>query len=133
MPLLRPPHERLAIALVLWVIVSIGCEAPPHRAVFGDLATADRIELRTNMLYVVTDRSKIQVAATFFDRYRDGWKTIPSGGGAPLFITFLKDGADIGTIGVGGGFLSMGSSTRYPPEAEITALVRGLGVPWPRS
>jgi hypothetical protein len=122
-----------AVASLVSLSVVAACELAPHRENFGDLATADRIELHTDTTYIVTDRSQIEAAAVFFDRYRDGWTYVMDGGSAPLFMTFYKSGQAIGTFGVGERFLSVGPARHHPPEAEIAAMVRGLGVPWPRT
>jgi hypothetical protein len=87
----------------------------PYREAFGDLATADRIEVSTDGTFMVTDRTQIEETAGFFERYRDGWTRVMDGGGAPLFMTFYKDRQDIGSFGVGQGFLSVGTGRRYPP------------------
>jgi hypothetical protein len=125
---------RFAAASSLCGMLLTGCTAPPHRLAFGDLAAADQIEVSLNLAdnqQQITDRSKIKESAAFFERYRDGWVTMPSGGSAPIFLRFLKDGQDVGTFGVGETALTVGSSTRYPPTAEIEAMVRGLGLQWP--
>ena len=75
---------------------------------------------------------QIKQAAAFFDRYRDGWVSMPSGGSAPVFMHFIRNGQDIGTFGVGKGHLTVGSSTRYVPDDQIAEMVRGLGIDWPR-
>ena len=93
-----------AAASSLYLILFTGCSSPPYRLEFGDLAAADQIELSVNLAdrrQYLTDKSKIKEAAAFFERYRDGWVTMPSGGSAPISMRFLKDGQDIGTFGVG--------------------------------
>jgi hypothetical protein len=127
------------IAVMLAIVLGNACDlagpGPPHRQEFGNLSTADRIELsisRAEGLRYVTDRAEIRRAAAFFERYREGWVTMPSGGGAPVFLRFLRAGEDIGTFGVAPGALSVGSSTRYVPDDEIAEMIRGLGIDWPR-
>jgi hypothetical protein len=139
---LHRPHTQLMVRHVvaaislLCLFILIGCSSPRHRQNFGDLAKAERIEIilnREGPLPPITDRSKIENTAAFFNRYREGWVTMLGGGGAPLSMRFIKDGEVIGSFGVGETFLSVGSSARYPPQPEITAMVRGLGLRWPAS
>jgi hypothetical protein len=112
---------------------AIGCNpGPPFALKFGDLTKADKIEAGMDKMYVITERPQIEAAAQFFERYRDGWTTVPSGGGGPLYIRFLQDGHDIGTFTVGEVYLAVGASVRRPPQEEITTMVRGLGLTWPR-
>jgi hypothetical protein len=114
------------------VTLTLACAREPYRLRFGDLSMADRIEVTSYKFYTVTDRDMIRKAAAFFERYRDGWTDVMDGGSAPYSMSFYKDGKDIGSFGVGPGFLSVGPSRRYPPETEIAEMVRGLGLPWPR-
>ncbi len=49
----------------------------------------------------------------------------------PDLLAVSEKRSDIGTFGVGETALTVGSSTRYPPNNEIEAMVRGLGLQWP--
>jgi hypothetical protein len=79
-----------------------------------------------------TDKPQIRDAAAFFDRYRDGWINVWSGGSAPLYLEFFKGGDTLASFGVGPSFLSVGTMSRQIPETEITALAMRLGLTWPR-
>ena len=125
-------------ALLCLTLAASACNSA-RRLEFGGLATADRLELNLSAnsfgtaakLITVTDRSQIDDAAAFFNRYHDGWVNVWSGGAAPLFLRFYKGGEDLATFGVGERFLSVGTWARYLPEAEIATLARRLGLPWP--
>jgi hypothetical protein len=117
-----------------WAIVSLlllapACEPQPR---FGDLSTADRLELNTNKLVTITDRSQIRDAAAFFARYRAGWTNSWSGGASPLYINFLKGNEKLASFGVGPNFLTVGTMTRQVQEDEIATLAKRLDLTWPR-
>ena len=125
--------------LVWFVTLATSACNGPRAPKFGGLSKADRLELNLSLngfdaaahLITVTDRSRIDDAAAFFNRYRDGWVNVWSGGSAPMYVGFYTGGENLGTFGVGQRFLSMGTWARYPPEAEIATLARRLGLPWP--
>jgi hypothetical protein len=119
------------VAVSVWLLPVVACGKSPYSLKFVDLTLADQIEVTTDKITIVTDKKQIDAAAQFFNRHRDGWTSVMDGGGAPLFLRFKRNGVDIGTFGVGQRYLSVGVSTLRPPEAEIAALVRGFGIPWP--
>lgn len=132
--------DRSIGAVVAVLIACCGAACQPHsrRMEFGDLLTADRLELTADRISIpvpaiitITDRSQIADAATFFNQHRDGWTNALSGGAAPLFVTFYKRDERLEAFGVGPRFLTLGTWTLYPPEAEITALAKRLGLMWP--
>jgi len=130
--------QRYRLYMVVVGLTSImllsACNSSPYALKFRELGDADKIEIninRADRLEYVTDKAKIQRAAAFFEKYRDGWVSLPSGGGAPVFMRFLKNGEDLATFGVGPTFLTVGASTRYPDVADIEAMARGVGLQWP--
>jgi hypothetical protein len=124
-------RDFVSATTVIGLVLLLACGHSPYRLEFGDLRTADQVEVISDTLTIMTSREQIAAAAAFFNEHRDGWTSVMDGGGAPLYVGFKKNGVDLGTFGVGPGYLSMGSARLHPPEADIAAFVRSLGRPWP--
>jgi hypothetical protein len=112
-----------------------GCASSPRTFDFGGLSQADRLEITgssTRGTRTVTDESTIQAAARFLSRHQEGWSNSWGSGAAPFFIRFFQGTRDLGSFGVGPGFVTNGPWTCHPPAEEMQALFRRLGLPWQR-
>jgi hypothetical protein len=114
------------------------CGGPhPKHLDFGDLRAADRIEVvavwdGNRKDAPITDRAKIDRAARFIERYRDGWIDVWSGPRAPwVLLDFSVGDRHVGDFGLGGHYLVAGFLSRDVDPEEIARFARDLGLKWP--
>jgi hypothetical protein len=136
--ILKTSSRRMFFVVGVAVAGSCGRpSAPPHSQTveFGQIRTADRLSVRTTsdrIVVSITDPGKIQSAADFIGRYRDGWQDVLGGPRAPwLVLDFYRGDRYLGGYGLSTSYLVAGSLSRDTPPEQIAALASGLGLQWP--
>lgn len=130
-----PAFLRIATAIAL-VGACRGSTGQPTKTVeFGELHSANRIEVRRPFdrpVTVITDVQKIQTAAEFIQRHRNGWIDVWTGPRAPeLMLDFYKGDRFVGEFGISTSYLVAGSLSQNAPVDEIAKVAADLGLQWP--
>lgn len=129
--------RMVAIATLLGGFGPVGCALHGHKLDFSPLERGDRIEVRTRagaLVRTITDRSQIQAAVDFIERYPSGWKDPLGGPRVPrLMLLFFRGDTGISGFGVGRGYIvsdpsTLGFWSRDIASDEIDGLVRALGL-----
>jgi len=111
------------------------CGGHPRRLEFENIGQADRIDVigtGNEMVASITDRTRIQAAVIFIDRYHDGWIEAWTGPRAgALNLQFYEGSRETASFGISERYIAAGGLFQKVPESEITALAAQLGLRWP--
>jgi len=118
-------------------------QGPPQRIDFTPLKQADHIRVCGRSCYptdlmIIDDSEKVRAAATFIERYSDGWRDSWNGpGGGALNLFFYQGQRLVGSYGMtpfddSDVLMSVGRGSRRVSAHEVAMLIGRLGVQWPR-
>lgn len=123
----------MGLALLPWS--ACNSSEPGRTLEFANLHSADKIEVRKppdQPVSLITDQTRIQLAANFIEQYHTGWKDVWTGPRAPeLILNFYRDGSYVGGFGVSRGYLVASFLSRDAPAEQISSLLKSLNLHWP--
>lgn len=128
------------LAVVIPLLLPLGCALHGHRIDFTGLEDADRIEVSTRLsepVKTITEPARIRAAVSLIQGYQSGWKDPLQGPLVPAYmLTFFSGSKYLGAFGIGETAITShppthGFWSQDVPEASMTQLIQQLGLKWP--